>query len=804
MSPLSQGFVNGSAYHNGSPRTSPRSQEDTSYGSGGGTPYSNGGRYGGSPGENDYPVGRPDYRRGAEYNRGSEYGDHSGYRGEGDGCGYSDDAGYANGPAVYPGIPDYGRPNYNRTPSSNRSPSSQTEYHPVPAYNVPSYSAFKQYLDQPDYFADPFGMDNGGQSLDPGHRWQLSSMRLQQDGSSPPSSDWGHRVSERRANVYEAVQALASNDFDNSDAQDFFTFNDGQGKTFELKGSRRYQIPFQWYHSGRGAIPARLADKAGLRSVQGGVNWVLEQLNAVFGTDRVLEEPGMGQMLQDFVAEDFDFGRIYGHLRPWWFSKLTVPDVRLRMQKRKSDDWRLRSAAMDGDCIVDPAIPPRRIWDLYSNRVVPYYVLDISHPRAIPENVWAVSHSWVEPGQRAHGLTTINGQEWPVPIPGMVSLNDVRIELLNLGAEYVFLDVLCLRQKVDMRLSQHPYLLPYSPPRRRGEQLDPNDFRRRREWRLDVPTIGRVYQHYPRQTTITYFNGLGLPFSTSPDAMRSETHWFKRVWTLQETTLNWMPGGLTATPFGRYSQQDMTPPDFGDKLRSILRITMRQQTDVFVVIRIIRDRAFSNQADRVSGLAYLLRCNTMPIYEPEALDVEDAWDTLVEHMDPKLRIDLLMGWDTPGWGRYSWCPTWAQLMTWDNVKSWATVNYGPREPLQYSILGCLDGSDTYYHYAFFIEDGVSVVASLQEQGRSQTFIAIDGTPEMPLHEYQPIYDAFCLIAAGDSGSWLIGAVNGTRTINGEMALSVAKRGVLRFNSHNIAQSAADISSGTPDTLIMYT
>ena len=36
---------------------------------------------------------------------------------------------------------------------------------------------------------------------------------------------------------------------------------------------------------------------------------------------------------------------------------------------------------------------------------------------------------------------------WPVPIPVHTSLERVRIECLNLGAEYVWADVLCLRQK---------------------------------------------------------------------------------------------------------------------------------------------------------------------------------------------------------------------------------------------------------------------------------------------------------------------------------------------------------------------
>ncbi len=59
-----------------------------------------------------------------------------------------------------------------------------------------------------------------------------------------------------------------------------------------------------------------------------------------------------------------------------------------------------------------------------------------------------------------------------MPIPKDADLNLIRIEMLNLGAEYVWLDVLCLRQKDEGGLR---------------EDL------RMEEWKLDVPTIGGMY-----------------------------------------------------------------------------------------------------------------------------------------------------------------------------------------------------------------------------------------------------------------------------------------------------------------------
>ncbi len=71
--------------------------------------------------------------------------------------------------------------------------------------------------------------------------------------------------------------------------------------------------------------------------------------------------------------------------------------------------------------------------------MVPYWISD-SFPQPI-------SHAWAGEKDRVDVLTPINGMEWPVPIPKDTNLNLIRIEMLNLGVQYTWLDVLCLRQK---------------------------------------------------------------------------------------------------------------------------------------------------------------------------------------------------------------------------------------------------------------------------------------------------------------------------------------------------------------------
>ncbi|KAK0445654.1 uncharacterized protein EV420DRAFT_1249217, partial [Desarmillaria tabescens] len=126
-------------------------------------------------------------------------------------------------------------------------------------------------------------------------------------------------------------------------------------------------------------------------------------------------------------------------------------------------------------------VPPRCLWNLYSNRVVPEWV--------IPNwgKLWEISHAWVDKRNQVDVRTPINGYKWLVPIPKGADLNHIRIEMLNLGAEYVWLDVLCLRQS------------------------GPNEDLRKDEWKLDVPTIGYVYRMAERVPC--YFSGLGRPMS---------------------------------------------------------------------------------------------------------------------------------------------------------------------------------------------------------------------------------------------------------------------------------------------------
>ena len=150
----------------------------------------------------------------------------------------------------------------------------------------------------------------------------------------------------------------------------------------------------------------------------------------------------------------------------------------------------------------------------------------------------AISHGWTDDMQSV--WTEINGFQWPVPLPAGVLLENLREELLGMGLRYCWVDVLCLRQeyKADGHLLVEggarkskaiAHALSHS-----GQASEYADTLQKAEWRVDVPTIGNIYQR--AQYLVLYMNGLGRPLDLSyRQHLKGNTrHWFNRAWTLQE------------------------------------------------------------------------------------------------------------------------------------------------------------------------------------------------------------------------------------------------------------------------------
>ncbi len=257
------------------------------------------------------------------------------------------------------------------------------------------------------------------------------------------------------------------------------------------------EVPKQRSYTGpKPVIPSSLADTP---CATLGVREVVNRLNATLGTSRASRK--LRTILKDFIEKNYDFGTAYALLRPVWNIE-NSSSIQDELRRREGEDREHRQEALVGNRIVDTYLTPRRVWDLCSNRVVPSWIID--------RGPMPISHAWVDEKDRVDVRTPINGKEWPVPIPKDADLNLIRIEMLNLGAEYAWLDVLCLRQK---------------------EEGGPREDLRVEEWRLDVPTIGGVYENVK---VVIYLSGLGRPLRLKDIDLDSDRNWFRRPWTRQE------------------------------------------------------------------------------------------------------------------------------------------------------------------------------------------------------------------------------------------------------------------------------
>ncbi|PBK77594.1 hypothetical protein ARMSODRAFT_949540 [Armillaria solidipes] len=418
------------------------------------------------------------------------------------------------------------------------------------------------------------------------------------------------------------------------------------------------KVPKQRAYTGR--EPVISSSLANIPCSSLGIQWLLDVLNTTLGTSYTLDTPSVSSVLKDCIAQKYDFGTAYGRLRSAWCDR--IDDIRMELREREAADTNQRSSALDGHQIVDPNMEPRRIWDLYSNRVVPWWTCEVSFN--LNDEARPISHAWVDEVDRVDVWTPINGYEWPVPIPKGANLDLIRIEMLNLGVEYTWLDVLCLRQRGGPR-----------------EDL------RVEEWKLDVPTIGAIYQFVH---VVYYLSGLGLPLSLKEDDLESDRSWFRRAWTVQE--VGYIPHDMVRMhghPYELHSYYMRTiagvTPDgplnakpidevgnYEDELLTKFHKQLRSNTDQAQVLfrfnspygalSAMQDRISTNPVDKVAGLAFSLQTHSIPAYY-ETQSLEDAWTALINEMKVDYRGKLLFNYPEPGTVCKKWRPSWEQVMT---------------------------------------------------------------------------------------------------------------------------------------------
>ncbi|EKM51668.1 uncharacterized protein PHACADRAFT_127443 [Phanerochaete carnosa HHB-10118-sp] len=256
-----------------------------------------------------------------------------------------------------------------------------------------------------------------------------------------------------------------------------------------------------------------------------------------------------------------------------------------------------------------------------------------------------------------------------------------------------------------------------------------------------------------------------------------ERSWLNRVWTMQETTSNWLLGGLVPEEFMVRKEDLDLPTQFHDGVCSLLQVLARDPPDLFALAKVLRSRRGTHHIDQVSALGLLLKCPALPIYDTKQR-CEDGWGQLVQQMSHKHRTDLLVNCpvvgNAPG---TKWCPSWSQLMLGKTIPSETTViNYSEGELLNCSPIShdpSVNLGVVYWNYAYVIE---SCEFSI-EDGRihmhvllgpaSQSQFATDSYKTQPfLVEFSganPLFDPdFYYAAAGMANLeyWVLGKISG--------------------------------------------
>ncbi|KAK0479796.1 hypothetical protein IW261DRAFT_1625475 [Armillaria novae-zelandiae] len=379
-------------------------------------------------------------------------------------------------------------------------------------------------------------------------------------------------------------------------------------------------VPLQCIYMGRKpVIPSILA---GTPCTTLGAQGLLDHLNSTLGTSYSLDNPFLASILVECMTNEYDVGMAYGCLRRIWYIDdwSTVRDVLWRWS---GEDQKERQEALIGNRIVNTDLQPWRMWDLYSNQVVPYWLM--------PLCCWPklISHAWVDKKDRTAVWMPINYYAWPVPIPKNADLNLIHIEMLILGHEHVWLDVLCLRQEGRLWEDLHA-----------------------EEWRVDVPTIRHVYDE---QCVVWYLSRLGRPLMLNDSNLESDQSWFRHAWMLQEVGLERVIAG--DTPDGPLHAKCKTEllTRFHEKLR---------HTDdsewLYDALAEMRTWVSTNPVDKIAGLAFVTYSQWIPAYS-ESASLEHAWMALLDSMDGFSQVQLFFLCAELGDAGPKWRPSWHQI-----------------------------------------------------------------------------------------------------------------------------------------------
>ncbi|KAK0472381.1 hypothetical protein IW261DRAFT_1665548 [Armillaria novae-zelandiae] len=136
----------------------------------------------------------------------------------------------------------------------------------------------------------------------------------------------------------------------------------------------------QSYRGTREVIPSVLGDNL---CANLSVDDVLEKLNTMLGTSYGLAS--VISILDSYIAQNVNFGTAYAYLHPYWYN---IPTIKQELSTREGNDSEMQQNSLIDGRITTEDVPPWRVWDLYANWVVPYWV--------VYKYLWGICHAWVD------------------------------------------------------------------------------------------------------------------------------------------------------------------------------------------------------------------------------------------------------------------------------------------------------------------------------------------------------------------------------------------------------------------------
>ena len=182
---------------------------------------------------------------------------------------------------------------------------------------------------------------------------------------------------------------------------------------------RRLEVSLQ--RAFKGPRQVLSSDVASIPCSELGPGGLLERMNFYLDISYALN-PTRNTLLNTCLRYAPDFGVPYSLLRPRW--KLKPQSAIESIRTCHSNDAKARRNAFEGDHVIKKNIRPRRVWDLWSNRVVPTWMVytegdEDGYINALrSRGYFADSHAWLEEDQRQVVETlsmATNGQSPSLP-----------------------------------------------------------------------------------------------------------------------------------------------------------------------------------------------------------------------------------------------------------------------------------------------------------------------------------------------------------------------------------------------------